>query len=123
MKHYYGIDLRDLFLEVDPLDPVWVLAHVSALPIECAFMAALRGGQQFVGWNQGRYMLARLIDAIASLQYTLILVYRDRDKSKPDPPDHYPLPDDLRKIKRAPAAGSFASMMLGHMNKTRKARG
>jgi hypothetical protein len=83
-------------------------------------MAALRGGSHFVGWDEGRYMQARLIDAIASLQYTLILVYRDRDKPKPDPPEPYRLPDDLTRIKRNPKAGSFASVMLGHMNKTRK---
>lgn len=120
MLRYYGIDLRDLFDEVDPLDPGWVLTNVSALPIESRFMAELRGGQHFVGWDEGRYMLARLINGIAALNYTLILIHRDPEKAKPEPPEPYRIPDDLGKRKRPPMAGSFASMMLGHMNKTKK---
>lgn len=85
-------------------------------------MAALRGGERFVGWDQGRYMQARLIDSIAALNYTLILIHRDPHKQMPDPPASYPLPDDLSRIKRAPRAGSFGATMLGHMNKVLKAK-
>lgn len=108
LKHYYGIDLRDLFSEDDPLSPRYVLAHIKYLPIESAYVAERRGGQNFRGWNEERYMQARLIDAIRTLIWVFVLANIDPKKPKPKPPDPYPTPDALKPEKPAPKPGSFA---------------
>lgn len=107
LKHHFGIDLRDLFSEVDPLSPRWVLLHVSGLPMGSAFVAELRGGPQFRGWDEGRYLQAGVLDAIRMLQYILVMANSDPKKSKPKPPQPYPLPDSRTKTK-SDKPGSFA---------------
>lgn len=107
MRHHYGIDLRDLFSDVDPLSPRWALLHIQQLPMGSSFVAEIRGGMQFRGWDEDRYMQAALIDSVRVLQYILILVNSDPKKSKPPPPEPYPLPDHVKRNKQD-EPGSFA---------------
>ena len=123
LKHEYDIDLRDLFSEDRPISPRWVLTHVRALPMGSAFIAEIRGGSEFRGWDQGRYMQASLIDAIRLLQYIFILAHVDPKKSKPKPPNAYPLPDKSIRKKQADKPGSFGFIAKDLINKTKQMEG
>lgn len=107
LKHYYDIDLRDLFSEVRPLSPRFVLAHIKNLDYDSAFVAESRGGQHFRGWDEGRYMEAAKINLAKAANYLFILANTDPKKSRPKPPEAWPIPDAQEKKKRADAPGSF----------------
>lgn len=125
LKHYYGLDLRDLLSEDRPLSPRFVLAHVTNLPYDSALVAEFRGGQQFRGWDKDRYMTATLIDAIRLLQYIFVLANSDPKKTKPKPPAPYPLPDGQVEAKKPDTPGSFAFIAKANLAaiKKRKAQG
>lgn len=108
LKHHFGIDLRDLFLDDCPMSPRFVLAHIKILPVGSAFVAEVRGGQEFRGWDEDRYQMAALIDAIRILQYIFVLANIDPKKKKPKPPEPYPTPDKATKHKQPDKPGSFA---------------
>lgn len=109
---YYGIDLRDLFRDDDPLSPRFVLALVINLTKEGAFFASRRGGQQYRGWTEQTYALAKLVDSVEAGNHLFTLAHRDPKKSKPKPPRPYPRPDDMEPQKAAPKPGSFAAMVV-----------
>lgn len=88
------------------------MLHVNNLPMGCAFVAEMRGGQQFVGWDQGRYMWAGMIDAINVLRYVLILCNVNPKAKTPEPPDPYPVPDVIERKELAVNPGSFAGMLI-----------
>jgi len=112
LRHYFGLDLRELFLEIPPWSPRYVLAHIKWLPMGSAFVAANRGGQEFRGWDEGRYMTAATLDAIRLLIHTFVMAHRDPKKRAPSAPDPYRTPDDRvggsYKSKQPPKPGSFA---------------
>ena len=121
LKHYYGIDLRDLFLEVPPWSPRFVLAHVNNLPFDSATNAEMRGGQKFRGWDEDRYLAASTSNAIRTLLYAFLLANRDPRKSskKLAPPTPWPLPDDKDK-KQKRQEGPFALMAKSLLSKAKK---
>lgn len=124
LKHHYGIDLRDLFLEVPPWSPQFVLAHINNLTYDSAFVAELRGGQRFRGWDQGRYMQANEIDAIRTQTHFFIKANIDPAKAKKlDPPEPYPIPDQLDKKKRQDSPGSFGFISKNLIAKAKKRKG
>lgn len=49
--------------------PRYILSLIRQLPIECATVAELRGGQQFRGWDAERYLLVALVDAVQANTY------------------------------------------------------
>jgi len=109
LKHYYGIDLRDLFSEESSLSPRWVLLHVHNLPIDSATVAEIRGGEKFRGWGPDQYMAARIIDSLSALRYITLLAHRDPKRKAPPLPEPYPIPDNIQKKKtREATPGSFA---------------
>lgn len=118
LKHYYGIDLRDLFRDVDPLSPRFVLAHIKYLPIESAFVAERRGGQHFRGWSEDRYMQAAQINAQKAANWLFILANTDPKKRKPNMPEPWPLPDG--KFKKPDQPGSFGFIAKQHLAKAKK---
>ena len=125
MKHYYGIDLRDLFSEVDPISPAWALMHACALPIESATVAERRGGQEFRGWDEGRYMMATLINVVRASNFLFLLANTDPKKNKHKPPEGYPLPDGRVKAKdqkKTHKPGSFGFIAKAHADAVRKNR-
>lgn len=114
LKQYYGIDLREIFSEDNPLDPKWVLVHVSNLPLASSFVAVNRGGIEFRGWGQEQHSAADMIDALSEIAYILILAHRDPDKPAPQPPKRYPRPGDkpLKDDQKTKfKEGSFGAMM------------
>ena len=84
LRRYYGIDLLDLFREERPLSPRYVLAHIRNLDYQSAFVAEVRGGQQYRGWDEDRYMDAAQINALRTLIYIFILANTDPKKRKPN---------------------------------------
>ncbi|QXO13302.1 tail assembly chaperone [Mycobacterium phage Trooper] len=121
LLQYYRVDLRDLFSEEAPLSPRFVLALVLCLPKDGAFYAARRGGQQYRGWDEDRYALANIYDAIQAGNHMFLMANRDKSKPKPKAPQAYPRPDDLEKTT-APKPGSFAAMVVAAKKAARERR-
>ena len=121
LKHYYGLDLRELFSEDYSMSPKYVLAFVTQLPIESAFVAELRGGQKFRGWDESRYMLAAVIHELRTLMFIYITAHTPKNKSKPKPPETWPLPDG--KPKKADKPNSFASIAKSMIARAKKRKG
>jgi hypothetical protein len=127
LKHYYGIDLRDILSEDDPLDPGFVLIHVANLPIESAFVAAQRGGVEYRNWGQEQYTNADIHDALRDIADILIMAHRDPDKPAPKPLPRYRRPGvdaeaaitDDKRTKFKP--GSLGEMMQ-QAKRNRRAR-
>ena len=120
LRERYGIDLRDLFSEVSPLSPGWVLCHIDHLTVESATVAEIRGGEQFRGWGADRYMTATLINAVEALRYITVLANSDPKKRKVEPPEPFPIPDGTSKRVRDSKPGSFAFIANSLMAKRRK---
>lgn len=86
---YYHVDLRDLW--TGRLTPRLVLALVRHLPWDSAYVTALRGGAEYVGWDRHAQILADVYDAINTLTYVFRAAHSDKPKKvKPLPP--YPRP-------------------------------
>ncbi|QHB36913.1 tail assembly chaperone [Mycobacterium phage Roary] len=120
LKHYYGMDLRDLFSEEHPLEPRWVLAHIIYLPTESAYVAERRGGQQFRGWNPSWYALVATVNGIRALNHMYILSHIGKNSSKPKAPEPYPIPEVDRSKTEAPKANSFAGIAASMMAASRR---
>jgi hypothetical protein len=99
---------------------------IRDLPMGSSFVAEVRGGQQFRGWDPDRYMTARMIDVLRVHTYLFVTSNIDRKKHKlPAPPVPYPVPDKTVKSKQPDKPGSFAFIsksMLAEAKK-RKAAG
>ncbi|ALF02166.1 tail assembly chaperone [Mycobacterium phage LadyBird] len=121
LRQYYQVDLRDLFRDEDPLTPRFVLVLVLCLPKDGAFYAARRGGMQYRGWDEDRYALADIYDAINAGNHLFMMANRDRTKPKPKAPTPYPRPDDHKKTE-APKPGSFAAMVVAAKKAARERR-
>lgn len=104
------------------MSPKFLLAYIYALPIESAFMAEVRGGQKFRGWDQNRYLLASISNSIRILAYMFLLANRDPKKQAPKAPEPYPLPDKEAKQKRQEKPGSFAYIAKAHLAAAKKHR-
>lgn len=118
LKHEYGISLLDVVSEEQPISPRYVLAHIKYLPMGSAFVAELRGGQQFRGWDVDRYLRAAQINSQRTLSYLYVLAHVPKGKPKPAEPTPWPLPDV--KTKSAPKPGSFAFIALARLNAVKK---
>ncbi|AAC18466.2 tail assembly chaperone [Mycobacterium phage Lakes] len=120
LSEYHGVDLRDLFRDEDPLSPRYVLNLVIHLPKTGAFYAERRGGQQYRGWDEDRYALADIYDAVQAGNHILLMANRDPKKPKPKAPKAYPRPDDFEKT--TPKPGSFAAMVVAAKKAAREKR-
>jgi hypothetical protein len=99
-QHYYHLDLTDVLRPGSGLSPRRALVLIRQLPIESATVAAMRGGPEFRGWGQDRYLMATLIDAVNNLNYTLTVVNTDSKKPKPQPPEPVYRPDKAAEKKK-----------------------
>jgi hypothetical protein len=64
------------------------------------YVAARRGGPEYVGWDQMTYMAADQIDVSTSLLHAFLQA-NSAKKKKQDPPEPYPRPGVKRVIKKA----------------------
>ncbi|ASR86134.1 tail assembly chaperone [Mycobacterium phage BobSwaget] len=122
LLQYYRVDLRDLFSDEAPISPRFVLALVLCLPKDGAFFAERRGGQQFRGWDEDRYALADIYDAVQAGNHLFMMANRDPNKAKPKAPKPYPRPDDTKPKDTAPKPGSFAAMVVAAKKAARERR-
>lgn len=111
-----------MFSDEAPLSPRFVLALVLCLPKDGAFYAERRGGQQYRGWDEDRYALADIYDAVQAGNHLFIMAHRDPNKPKPQAPKAYPRPDDLAPKQAAPKPGSFAAMVVAAKKAARERR-
>jgi hypothetical protein len=115
---YYRVDLRDVFDPVRPLSPLYLLVLIRGLPEGSRFNAERRGGQQFRGWDSGRYAAVAVVNAVRALQWTYVAAH---SKSKPKAPEPFPIPDmSVRKKSNGP--GSFAFVAAAKLAAVRKAK-
>lgn len=113
LLEHYGVDLRDLFDEENPLSPKWVLNLVVHLPVGSAFVAARRGGQQFRDWDADRYALADIATSLRSFRHLYVSAHIDRRKHRlPQAPKPFPTPEELTTKKNSQKPGSFAYVVL-----------
>jgi hypothetical protein len=118
LRHYYDIDLRELFSEDDPLTPAFVLAHIKNLDYHSAFIAEMRGGQRFRGWDEDRYQRAAQINSQRTANYYFALANCDPKKRRNiKPPDMWPIPDEVKKVD---PPGSFAFIAKAHLAAAKK---
>lgn len=126
LKQYYNVDVRDLFREVSPLSPRYILSLVLQLPLGSAFVAAQRGGAKYRGWDHAMYAQVALINAVRTQNYMFVCANSNPKKKKPEEPVPYPTPDDPavggRRRKGPPAPGSFAGTAMRLIARARKAR-
>jgi len=78
------------------------------LPLRCNFIAEVRGGPEFRGWDQEMYMLANVVDGVNSNTYVNLAANSDK-KHRPKPPELVKRPEDAKK-KREAGQTQFAAM-------------
>lgn len=129
LLNYYQVDLRDVLRADGGLSPRYVMNLIVNLPLASAFVAAKRGGPQFRGWDETRYCLVAIINAVRTANYLFISANSDPKKKRPDLPDPFPTPDDFdqqgnARIRRKgpPARGSFAHVAVGLMQRQKRLR-
>jgi hypothetical protein len=91
----YGVNLVDLFGDNPVYSPRQVLVMIQQLPPVSRTVAALRGGDIYLGWGADRYMLASLIDAVQQVGYATIAA--NSGKKKPKAPKPFPRPEAIAK--------------------------
>ncbi len=111
----YRVDLRDCLFTMSPR---WLLMLITQLPAGSRFYAARRGGAQFRGWDETRYILAAVVNSVRVLQWTYVA---SKAKRKPSPPELLPLPDTQQRRKDGPGSFAHTARMKLEMAKQRKA--
>jgi hypothetical protein len=99
------------------LTPRLALAYIRQLPTESATVAELRGGDDFVGWGQDRYLMARLIDAVKENTHVFVSANAKRKQRPPEPVER---PDF--KTQKQTAPNPFALMAGARISAVRKKR-
>ncbi|QFG14934.1 tail assembly chaperone [Mycobacterium phage BogosyJay] len=117
----YGVDLGDIFVPESRLTPRKVLILIKELPIASRFFAEKQGGRQFRGWDETRYAMVAIVNAVRALQYTYVVAH---SKSKPKAPASYPIPKKARTSLQEQLAkpGSFAYIVAAQMRAAKKRR-
>ncbi|SHS97920.1 Uncharacterised protein [Mycobacteroides abscessus subsp. abscessus] len=114
------MDLLDLFRENSTLTPEYLLALITYLPVESAFQAEKRGGQQFRGWNPQMYAIVAAVNALRSLQHMYVLTHLGKKASKPKPPEPFPIPQKKKEEQTSYRPGSFGAMVGSMMAASRR---
>ncbi|CAM4098454.1 D site-binding protein [Nocardia ninae] len=105
-QHHYGLDLRDIFVAGSGLSPRRCMALIAHLPHDAAFVAAWRGGPQYRGWDEDRYLAVAQVNAIRELSYLYISAHAKR---RPAPPEPIPTPE--AETRRTSKPNQFAELM------------
>ncbi|UJD20865.1 tail assembly chaperone [Mycobacterium phage Zimmer] len=115
----YGVDLGDIFVPEARLTPKKVLVLIKELPYSSRFYAEKQGGPQFRGWDESRYAMVAIVNAVRALQYTYVAAH---SKSRPKPPTPFPIPKKTRTSlqEQVNKPGTFANMVATQMRAARK---
>jgi hypothetical protein len=124
-QHYYQLDLRDIF--TGRLSAKRALVLIDNLPPASATVAQMRGGQQFRGWDDGRYLNWMQTELVQQLLFAFVCANTD-SKNKPKPPKNIYQPktaEDIlkEKLERQAKPGSFASFISSGFAEIRKKKG
>lgn len=117
------LDFRDVIY--GRVSAKYVLNLIRQLPYDSATVAEMRGGQQFRGWDDGKYLQVLTAQAVRDLAYITVLVNSDPKKKKPEPPKPVYVPktvEQIRKEKRA-KPGSFAYIAAQKLKATKAMKG
>jgi hypothetical protein len=87
-----------------------VLTLLEQLPVNSAFLTAIRGGDDYIGWDRGSYMTADLIDSIQALTHIYISAH---SKKTLKPPEPYPRPGQDRVEKQVQPSPLLARLRGG----------
>lgn len=115
-QEYYGVDIRDIFDPVKPLTPARFLVLIKTLPEGSRFIAERQGGQEFRGWDAGRYATVSIVNAVRALQWTYVAAHA---KSRPKPPEPFPTPGDKKPVRKKD--NMFATIAAAKLAEVRKA--
>lgn len=109
-----------MFRENSTLTPEYLLALITYLPVESAFEAEKRGGQQFRGWNAQAYAIVAAVNALRSLQHMYVLTHLSKKASKPKSPEPFPIPQKKKEEQTSFRPGSFGGMVGSMMAASRR---
>lgn len=113
------MDIRNLFVPESRLTPLFLLTLIRGLPEGSRFNAERRGGQEFRGWDAGRYASVATVNAVRALQYTYVAAH---SKNRPKAPEPFPIPDKRVRRKNT-GPGSFAYMAAQKLSAAKKLKG
>lgn len=120
LMEHYQVDLRDIFRPEARLTPRFLFVLLKGLPMGSRFNSEKRGGQQFAGWDESRYIQVALVNAVRALQYTYVQAH---SKKKIQPPDPFPVPDRKQNTQsQVDKPGSFANVAASMVMAARKKR-
>jgi hypothetical protein len=108
LLHHYGIHYSEYLGESPKYQPQEILVYVMNLPLGSNFIAEIRGGPEFRGWDQVMYMLANAVDGINSNAYITLAANSDK-KHRPKAPELVKRPEESKK-KREAGQTQFAAM-------------
>jgi hypothetical protein len=109
----------DALREGSGYSPRQLILLIKGLPLESATVAAMRGGDEFRGWNLDRYLLTSVIDSIRENTYVFIAA---NSKRKPSPPESAYRPKDKTPSKRQTGKPNLFAMRLDAARKAKAAR-
>ena len=99
LQDTYGVNLVSALQSGSGYSPRQLLVLIKQLPSDSRTHAALRGGDEFVGWGIDRYILATIVDAIN--HNTHAIVAANSGKKKPRAPKPHYRPDAAKKRKQS----------------------
>lgn len=105
-RQYYGLSLGAIY--DGSLSVAEALVLIEQLPMESRYVAAKRGGAEFVGWDEGRYIQALQVNLMKNLIW---LITRVNSKKAPPAPKLYPLPGESKKNEAGPDGNTFKGML------------
>ncbi|WP_371784695.1 hypothetical protein [Streptosporangium subroseum] len=88
------------------------LALIRQLPLDSAFVTAVRGGPEYSGWDRPTYVMADLYDAINALTYLFQMSNSDKPK-KVEPFPAYPRPGVKAEEKSTPKPNPLLARLRG----------
>lgn len=106
LRVYHGVNLRDVLIPGSGVSPKLILSYIRNMPMASATAAALRGGDQFRGWDIQTYMLANIVDAVQQNTFAFVSA---NSKKKPKAPEPVERPAQ-KKQKSNPRQNTFAAM-------------
>lgn len=92
---------------------------IRQLPPDSRTIASLQGGEQFLGWDADRYLLAALVDAVRENTYAFVSA---NSKKKPKQPEPVTRPNKAGRSHQK-KNNQFAAMAAAHIAASRKAKG
>ena len=107
-QQYYGLNLIQALKPGGGHSPRSLIVLIRQLPPESRTVAAMRGGEQFLGWGTDRYLLASAVDAINYNTYAFVAA---NSKRKPKAPEPVERPSKAHKRGKDNATNPFRQQL------------